>query len=265
VIREVSNLKLEHIVDLIVEEVMERLKYKEKRALIIFTGGSIGFNESIIQIKKLMRANWTFKVLMSKSAEYVLTPRLIKEQLNIEDMYIEGKIKDISSILKDVGKIIIPVLTLNSAAKIALGISDTLPTYLVSSGIMKGIPIIAAKDACDLGNSTRGKLGYSNIPLAYKRRMEKYLDILKEYGIHLINIDELFNVIEGSKYEIKDIENKVMNREDRVKLDKKIITREDIVKLKGKTKKIIIHKGAIVTSLAEDIAKNVGIMIIKEN
>lgn len=238
----------------IVEEVLRRLKKSPKKALIIFTGGTIGFNESIQQIRKLLEDGWNLKVLLSKSAEFVLTSKLIKEQLKIEDIYLESEVTDIKALYTGIDLLIIPVLTINTAAKIALGISDTLATYIVSCGIMKGIPIVAAKDACDLKNSTRLSLGYDKTPAVYLNKINSYLNTLEEYGIKLVDSNELYDAVVHNTNQF-EFQSNILN--------KRVITTEDIIKAKQKNEEIIVPEDAIVTLLAYDVAEEMGVKIVR--
>lgn len=68
----------EGLMEKIVEKVIETLK-REKQALVVFTGGAIGFNESVHQLNKLQTNGWTLKVVLSKSAEHIFTADLIQK------------------------------------------------------------------------------------------------------------------------------------------------------------------------------------------
>src|SRR5690606_18042406 len=121
------------------------------------------------------------------SASRVITPDIIKEELRVQTVYVESEIKEIpSSFYGSLSLLIIPTLTLNTAAKISVGIADNLATNLVSYSIMSGIPIIAAKDGCDLDHPIREQLGLNKAPKSYLENVGKHLHTLENYGINLV-------------------------------------------------------------------------------
>lgn len=250
------------MINLIVEEVLRRLKNPPKKALVIFTGGSIGFGERISQLKKLISDGWDLKVVLSKSAEVVLSHKLVKEQLAINDIHLETVASDVESVYKDVDLIILPTLTLNTASKIALCIADNLATSIVSSGIMKGISIIAVKDAFDLENPLRLELGYNKTPQLYISRIKEYMKIMKQYGISLVNSSELYESIIDNKRILNKVY-KFPNNESERTLNKKVVTREDVIRASQDTQRLFIGKTAIITSLANETAAKIGVEIIR--
>lgn len=259
---------LEAFIEVIVNEVVKRLMNQPKKALVAFTGGSIGFLEGIKEIKRLIEKGWQVKVLLSKSAESVLTRENVKTQLGIEDIYLESQVANESSLYDDVDLLIIPVLTLNTAAKVALCINDSMIPSITSHMIMQGRPIIAAKDACDLNNPTRLALGMNKTPAAYKRRTEEYLSQLEDYGIKLINADDIYNVATNNnplnikEENISIIPPVTQVRQDETNFSKKVLSREDIMEVSKSSNSIRISSGTIVTDLAKETARELNIKIV---
>lgn len=254
-------MNIDEIIDIIVDKVIQEIKSgmheQEKNALVLFTGGKIGFENSVKNIKRLIDNEWKLKVVLSKNAEFIMGSDIIKQKLGIEDVFVEGKIKDINHLKQNVKKIIIPVLTMNSASKIALGISDTLITYLVSWGIMSGIPIIAAKDSCDPENDVRLKLG-PNTPEDYNNMIQNNLKKLESYNIRFTSAERLYEDTTNASESLKFSSQPVV-------LKKRLITTEDIMKAKKDNYEIVVSKDTIVTALAKDMACNIGINIKVEN
>lgn len=244
-------MEFDKLVDSIVNEVLSRINCLNKRALILFTGGNIGLEEATEQIKKLKEDGWNMRILLSRSAEKVITPAYITDRLGIARVYLESEVEDEGALLQNTDYIIIPILTMNSAARIALALADTAVSRLVASSIMKGIPIIAAQDACDPGNPVRVSRGYDKIPPAYEKRMLTYLNDLKEYRIQLVQAYQLYGSITGRG---------PANKPAAAPLHKKLLTREDIVNAKNHGfSKVCISKNTMVTMLAQDAAKELGV------
>ncbi len=246
----------QEIVNKIVEEVLRRLEARRKRALVIFTGAALGFQEAIPQLKQLAKEGWTLKVLLSNSAEYVLTPKLIKEQLGISEVLLEKDVKSLHDLYKDVSTYIIPTLTLNTAAKISLGIQDTLVTNLIAHGIMSGLTIVAAKDGCDLSNPVRKEIGLNKNPKAYEDTFIQHLNNIESYGIKLVDAKGLYDSLNH-----KPLKDAVTTKVGTYEFNNKVLTRNHIFEARKYGEVFYVPKGTIITSLAMDAAREVGLKL----
>lgn len=268
------------LIDSLVKEVLKRLENVNKSALVIFTGGSIGFHQAVNQLKLLKDNGWRLKVFLSESAEKVLTAGLVSRLLKLEEIFIESNLTDEKALLKDIKTVIIPVLTMNSAAKIALGIADTAATHIAASAIMKGIPIIACQNACSPRDKERLAGNFSKIPEAYERKINSYLEDLKAYGIRLVEADNLYEeaarLSTASAYKIREsiagssvkspvqarVSASTLEEKQTPFIDKKLITREDITVAKNSgLKEIVVSKNTIITALAKDSGRELGVGI----
>lgn len=251
------------VLDMIVNEVLIRLKNRPKRALILFTGASIGFYDAIGQLKILIEDGWQFKVLLSNSAEYVLTQALVQRELNIEGIHLERSVSSMKALYADTDCIIIPTLTFNTAVKISLGIADTLVTNLAAHAIMEGIPILAAKDACDLENPIRRQLGMNKIPKAYLNRAADHLETLSSYGIKLV---DAVSIAHHAKIlnSFPSTTTMPVSISKRIEINKKVISRADIIHAAALGDTLVVMPKTIITSLAQDAAKEYDIKIVSQ-
>lgn len=255
--------------DSIVKEVLRRLEKPQKNALVIFTGGSLGFNQAVKQLNLLKEKGWNLKVFLSKNAEKVLTLELISRLLKIDEVLVESTLSDENMLLEDMRAVIFPVLTMNSAAKIALGIADTIATHTAASAIMRGLPIIAAKDGCDPKNKERLKGRFSKVPNAYVKKINSYLKDLIDYGIKLVEAEAIYETVKscsmGSTVKIQDqaeeVNSDIVNRKEQT-IDKRLITREDVMLAKNQgLKEIYVARNTIITALAKDASRELGVEI----
>jgi hypothetical protein len=256
-------LNVSEALNWIVEEVIRRIEARSKKALVIFTGAAIGFQESISQLNALQAEGWNLRILLSNSAEYVLTPQLIKKQLNVEEVYLEREVKGLKPLYGDVGQLIIPTLTLNSAVKIALGIADTITTNVIAHGIMEGIPIIAARDGCDLKNPIRLQVGMDRTPTAYLATMETYLNTIESYGVRLVEASNLYSSITRKQTTISS-ETQKQTDSSAYRITKKVLSRGDIAEARQMGNVLHVPATTIITPLARDAAKEFGMRILQE-
>ena len=278
---ELQNLIQNALIEYIVNKVIEKLEQRQKTALVLFTGASIGFRQSIESLNKLQQNGWQFKVVISKAAEEVLTEDLIKKSLNIENVIKEDDKPDIKELLDQNNLIIIPSLTINTASKIANCISDTLITNIVSKAMMSGKKIIASLNACCIENEERKSIYGDNVSLAYKNKLKNNLETIKSYEIELTTSENLFYKVE--KYSKKNLNtnNFVINNQSKdnkktidlkqpqdknslyIKLDKKVISRADVYENRGYNY-IFVDKGSLITDLAKEEAKKLNLKIKQE-
>lgn len=278
---ELQNLIQNSLIEYIVNKVIEKLEQRQKTALVLFTGASIGFRQSIESLNKLQQNGWQFKVVISKAAEDVLTEDLIKKSLNIESVIKEDDKPDIKELLDQNNLIIIPSLTINTASKIANCISDTLITNIVSKAMMSGKKIIASLNACCIENEERKSIYGDNVSLAYKNKLKNNLETIKSYEIELTTSENLFYKVE--KYSKKNLNtnNLVINNQSKdnkktidlkqpqdknslyIKLDKKVISRADVYENRGYNY-IFVDKGSLITDLAKEEAKKLNLKIKQE-
>ena len=273
---ELQNLIQNALIEYIVNKVIEKLEQRQKTTLVLFTGASIGFRQSIESLNKLQQNGWQFKVVISKAAEDVLTEDLIKKSLNIESVIKEDDKPDIKELLDQNNLIIIPSLTINTASKIANCISDTLITNIVSKAMMSGKKIIASLNACCIENEERKSIYGDNVSLAYKNKLKNNLETIKSYEIELTTSENLFYKVE--KYSKKNLNTNNQSKDNKktidlkqpqdknslyIKLDKKVISRADVYENRGYNY-IFVDKGSLITDLAKEEAKKLNLKIKQE-
>ena len=275
--KELQNLIQNALVEYIVNRVVEKLAQRQKTALVLFTGATIGFKQSIESLNKLQQNGWKFNVVMSKAAEEVLTEDLIKTSLKIENVIKEDDKPNIKELLEQNNLIIIPSLTINTASKIANCISDTLVTNIVSKAMMSGKKIIASLNACCIKNKERQSIYGDNVTEAYKNRLINNLETIKSYGINLTTSENLFYKVE--KYNKKNLNTNNLGTNNQkqeevknppqnknllsTKLTKKVISRADVYENRGYNF-IFVDKGSLITDLAYEEAKKLNLKIMKE-
>lgn len=253
------------LIGMIVEEVLRRLKNLPKTALVIFTGATAGFEEGLQEVIKLKNDGWQIKVLFSQGAQRTLKVEAVRKALAVDEIHFENEISDLEQYYGHADVVVLPTLTLNTAVKASLGIADTPVTSILSQGLLRGIPIVAARNGCDpvyLSNQNNGRKKANAV---YAEKMIGYLETLKSYGVQLIDASRLQEAIVGSQM-IHEKEEKPIS--ENIAYDashKKVISRADVIHASGGSKTLLISKDAIVTAYAKDAAKDLGIRIVSSN
>jgi hypothetical protein len=97
-------------------------------------------------------------------------------------------------LVRETDLVLVPTLSMNTAARLALGLMDSLFSTLVLGALLDNKPVIAVCDGADpYGN---GGLIFSDTYTgspALRQRMAGHLGTLIEYGIDLVREDGVCN------------------------------------------------------------------------
>lgn len=283
---DLENALMSTIVGYISDQIVLRYMDACKTATVLFSGALIGYGEAVTALNALKDEGWKFTAVLSKAASEVLTEERIRKDIDPEAIYVEGAPINGRQIIDDNQYVIIPELTINTAAKVANCISDNLLTNMISRAMATGKPVIASIDGCCPDSEVRAKIGFK-VTEAYKARMRRNLEDLRDYGIVLTVNSNLCHKVtkvyessfafsrediekksvqgEPAKESSREIKCSVMQTEagGSKKIDKNVISRTDIAGCSG-YKTIVVAKGTVVTDLASDEARKRGIEIVRE-
>lgn len=245
------------LVEKIVAEVLRRLAARGKRALALFCGGTIGAPEGLAEVKKLQNAGFTVRAVLTPRAEWILGRDWLRRELGDIEIVTEADRKAPSALLKDTDLTLVPVFTLNTAAKVAHGIADTLVATLIMDSLLTGRPVFAARDACDPANPMRAKLGMDKAAPAYRALLTGNLERLAEFGVRLIGVTELAATVLGETRPKEVVPETVSTT-----FTGRVLSRTDVATFEGSVLKV--SAGTLVTPLARDLARERGIEIVVE-
>ncbi|MHC1681536.1 MAG: flavoprotein [Clostridiaceae bacterium] len=246
-------MEYNEMIDTLVNEVLKRLNNPPKTALVLFTGLSENLDEIVNEVNKLKDDGWNLNVILPKSLQQGISEDERFSKLNADQLYKENQNIDEEKLLKGIEVLVIPILTIDTLAKVSLGIADTTATKLLAKGIMMGTPMVSAKDACDIENFEKFNVRYSKIPKAYVKKFKGYMEDLQEYGVKFVDSKSLYKTLSNN------VESK---NQSEFFISKKIISAEDVILAHGKGVKIVKIEGTtIVTLLAKDTARELGVEI----
>ncbi len=271
------------IVEYMADEVIRRYVAQCKKALVLYSGALLGFQDALDGLKSLKEQGWKLTIAMSQSAAEIITRERIEEELKPEAIVTEGNPVDYRKLVDENNFVLIPSLSINTTAKVVNCISDNLLTRIISRSMIVGKPIIASIDGCCPDNEQRASMGF-HVTEAYKAKLRSNLETLRSFGVILTtskNLAHKANKVFYSKYSFsndhKDEVKKAPKQTAKeivydakpqaegqtIKLDKNIISKSDIV-INQRYKIITVKKNALVTALAKDEAYKRGITIMVE-
>lgn len=220
--------------------------------LIVFTGSDVKLIEKIEKLKQLKEKKLKFSLAFSFMASKILDLDYITYELEPVEIYKEEDIFKIEDIVNKHSYIIGVNLTINTLSKVALGIIDGFIPSLIWTYLYKG-----KKTYLDY-YSIRNYMGEPSNNNALSNIIKGYLDILKSMGAIEIELESYDKLLIPSLEHIKDGTEKLSFSLG------KVVTENDIRGLpKGET--IVLSKGTIITPLAKDTAKLMGIILKEEN
>lgn len=170
---------------LIVDAILEMMSPPPRRALVLFTGGLLGFDHAIDELRLLAADGVQLDYLQTPSAKRVLDQNKIRS-LGMRDVtkrMVEGH-----------DMLIAPTLTSNIAAKVAHGVADCLASNLFSEFIMSNKLVVASRSAvCPDDLPKRG--WFPEMPPAYADLLRSNLAALDSFGVRLADSRFLYRTV----------------------------------------------------------------------
>lgn len=172
------------LADELAERVVQKLIDRQKRALVIVTGAAIGVPKALEQLKELRGEGFTYHVLMTRSAMYVTGEEAVRAALDPEELWVETPDGFPEQVAGRFDTILVPALTVRTAAYLANCVPETPAATMIFNGLMKGKNVVVAVDGACPDNPMRAKLGYHMTP-ALRGALHDNLEKLQAYGARL--------------------------------------------------------------------------------
>ncbi len=219
------------------------------KVIVIFNGTSVNIKDELDYLIELKNNGYEISIGFSFLAENILDFKKIVDTINPKEIFKEEDVYKLKNIVNDYNMIISPNMTINTLSKISLGIVDSF------------IPnIIWAFLYC-------GKIVYINYNYIRNYMGEKphSNEISEIVENHILTISKMGAL----EFTGKDILNKISLKQDEISLDKlnknkaakNLITLKDILLLDKNTNRLELDKSTIITPLAKDKARELGIKI----
>jgi phosphopantothenoylcysteine synthetase/decarboxylase len=180
----------EALVRQIVVQVIKQLEQESKspstgeprgKILAVVTGGYLGASDSFSAIRKLIEEGFAVDVVLSHAASSVHPRDALQGQLRGARIRLEGEVEHPYSLVQQYDLVIVAILTKFTAAKTALLLTDTFPVATVIDALWLGKPVIAASDSAELEGA----------PVPLERAARCNLDRLAELGVKLVRARNL--------------------------------------------------------------------------
>ena len=159
-----------------------------RRALVLFTGAMLGYEDALDCLRRIQDSGIQLDFVQTDSSARVL------DQTKLHALGMSEITQDLVS---DHPMLIIPTLTMNTAAKVAHGFGDGLATNLIQEFIMLARPIIAARTgACPDSQARRS--WFPQMPEPYKEQLRRNLGAMASYGVRFCDARSLYTKVMDS-------------------------------------------------------------------
>lgn len=256
----------EQLVELVIAEVFRRLGLADgekpagkavvrPKVLTVLTGGTTGL-ETVMTELNALQANAELIVALSPAAEKIIRPAFIREKLGDDVALITTQSPYKGDLLQAVELVLVPVLTQNTAAKLALTIADTFVTTAILQALLRGKPVLAVPDAADPNHAQHGEVRTGKPAPALFKALQDNLKKLEAFGVTFVSSRQL--AAEAGKRI-----GRPQDAEAAPVLAHKVIDAEAVrMAAKRGATTLTIRNGSIITPLARDIARECNIRLI---
>lgn len=160
-------------------------KVPAKNVLVIFSGASSGYLAGEEAMRWLAEAGHRVTSVLTPSAEAMLgAERSRKAGAHV---VIDAQTwADSPGLVRAADLVLLPTLSMNLAAHLALGLLDSLVTTLVIGARLAGKPVVAVRDGADLDGPAGMIFGSGQAAPALRTQIQGHLVTLASYGIELV-------------------------------------------------------------------------------
>lgn len=270
-------MDLKELVELITREVIEILGKKigeaknKKNILILFSGSKKNLTMSIPQVKKIIELGHDVKIVVAKDLLNVLDLNSFKDIFQNAEIFEESTTS--SSMIEESHIIVLPTITIQTVGEIVNGIFNSYTANAVLSGLFNGKRIIASRDNMDWGLAGKWDENFNITNEYFSKIIQDNMMKLQYAGVNFVDTNSL--ALEISEYleNIGHINNKTARANHFYQLpgmsfeakhnvfSGKLVTVKEVDSV-GKTSEcLLISEKTIVTPLARDKAKEIGLAI----
>lgn len=179
------------VTQILAERVVQKLLERQKQALVVYTGSNMGIEPGLECLRTLRREDgFTYRVLLTRSAAELLDVPAIRSALEPEELWIETPGDSPEALTARYDTILVPAMTVNTAAHVAACMADTPAAAIILDGLMRGKNVIVAADGCCPDNPERMRRGF-HMTEALKNKLRENKNALREFGAFLTTSDGL--------------------------------------------------------------------------
>ncbi len=192
-----ESQQMQEIVNRAVEAVFARLiaSAPRRNILMVFTGAGSGYVAGKDAIRLLVEGGHSLKVILSSAAGFLIGAENLR-QAGASEIIQAGEWVWTPTLVQESDLILVPTLSMNTAAKLAAGMMDSLTNTIILGGLLAAKPVIAIADGADpFGDGGRVFGGDTTSAPLLRGRIAEHLSTLKAFGIHLVHKEQFLPAV----------------------------------------------------------------------
>jgi hypothetical protein len=196
---------IDQIVKKAVDLVLEKLiaSAPKQHVLALFSGAGSGYCVGMQAVQWLAKGGHPLTVVMTASARQIIGEEKIRQAGALRILG-DHEWVSVPKLVREVDLVLVPTLSMNTAAHLALGLMDSLVSTLALGSLLAGKPVLAVCDGANpYGNGGR-VFGESNEAAPQLRaKLAEHLTTLMDFGVQLVQEEtflmSLANHLHGDK------------------------------------------------------------------
>lgn len=226
-----------------------------RKALVVFNGSFLEEDLRLEKILSLKEKGLDISIGFSFMAEKLLDTGKIIDKLKPIRVYREEDIVDFPSIVREYDFIIGPNITMNTLSKVSLGMIDSFIPNVIWTFLYQGKKVYLDY------HYVRNFLGDSTKSGEIQNIINNHIKSLGKMGAIEITEENYLEKIEITSNKLNKSTNTQKNLSQATNKNSNLITEKDMVMIAIKSKNLVIEQGTIITPLAKDKARELGIKI----
>lgn len=255
-------------VQILAQRVMEKLLERQKQALVVYTGSNIGADPALEALGRLREEGFTFRVLLSRGAAGLLDVDRIRSVLVPEALWVETPGDTPEALSARYDTILVPALTVRTAAHVAACMADTPTSAIILDGLMRGKNVVVNIDGCCPDHPERAKRGFC-MTQPLKQALRNNLKTLRAFGARVTTSEGLYDETRKAVREsfrpqaVTQAPPPARAQETRVRLEGRVLSGRHLQGCPPHST-LWVPRETLITQLAADEARRWDIRIRKE-
>lgn len=198
----IDRLVRKALLDLLSDRIVERLRMRERSALVLLSGTDLGLRSATAALARLCATGWRLELRSTADAVGLIGADQMRElaggvdTLPASDAPIAAA--EIDTCLMRNSLVLVPTLNVALAARVGSGLTDSAVPALFAGAIERGKRIIVARDGCCPSSRDRAARGLQGNQ-AYQAMLAGKLERLEAFGAELVWASQLATAVTGAQ------------------------------------------------------------------
>lgn len=163
--------------------------HEQRNVLALFSGASAGQHEGLETVSRLCQGGHRVTAVLSSGGTYLLDQGRL-QKTGVQNIIKSDAWVDTPGLVRAHDLVLVPTLSMNFAAHLALGLLDSPAATLVIGSLLAGKPVIAIRDGADPDGAGGQVFNASGSAPVLRARLQANLKTLETFGVELVSQQE---------------------------------------------------------------------------